>query len=386
MALVPVAIVPLYWRDDVGMTMGEIFSLQALFGLFVACLEFPGGFVADRVGYRSALGVATGFSVVGWIVMGNADSFWTVLGAELLFAFSLALTSGTDSAMLYESCVELGEEHEFRRWFGRSRSIGALSEGTAALVAGILYSVWAPLPFYLQAALWLLNGLIVLALVEPARHPPALDHPWQRVREIFALAAYRSPRLRASLVTVAVIGLSTFTPVWMVAVYASDAGVSAAWIGPIWAAANYCVALGNWTSDATARRFGPFATVGGCLALIALGLLGMGLSHAVWGFAFYFLVCLGRGLNGPIFNHMQQRLIPSSDRASLLSINSLLFRGGFFLLGPVLGSNVDRFGEHAVLLVLAATIFPLCTASLVWLRATMAHDPDPSEPTPQFRG
>ncbi|MCS5637112.1 MAG: MFS transporter, partial [Myxococcota bacterium] len=165
MALLPIAIVPLYWRDDLGLTMAEIFSLQALFGLFVACLEFPGGFVADRMGYRSALGLATVFSVVGWIAMGNADGFWTVLAAELLFAFSLALTSGTDSAMLYESCVELGEEHEFARWFGRSRSIGALSEGTGALVAGLLYSIWAPLPFYLQAALWLVNGLIVLALV-----------------------------------------------------------------------------------------------------------------------------------------------------------------------------------------------------------------------------
>ena len=209
----------------------------------------------------------------------------------------------------------------------------------------------------------------------------AADHPWQRVREIFALAPYRSPRLRASLVTVAVIGLSTFTPVWLVAVYASDAGVSAAWIGPIWAAANYCVALGNWTSDATARRFGPFSVIGVCVALIGAGLLGMGLSHAVWGFAFYFLVCLGRGLQGPILNHMQQRLIPSSDRASLLSINSLLFRGGFFLLGPLLGSNVDRFGEHAVLLVLAATILPLCGASVLWLRAHMTDESGPGETT-----
>ena len=315
-----------------------------------------------------------GGNLVGWVVMGSADSFWTVLGAELLFAFSLALSSGTDSAMLYESCLELGEEQEFARWFGRSRSIGAFSEGTAALVAGVLYSIWAPLPFYVQAGLWGVNGLIVLALVEPARHPPALDHPWQRVRAIFAFAAYRSPKLRASIVTVVMIGMSTFTPVWLVAVYASDAGVSAAWIGPIWAVANYCVALGNWTSDGAARRFGPFLTLGACVALIALGLLGMGLSHAIWGFAFYFLVCLGRGLNGPILNHMQQRLIPSSDRASLLSINSLVFRGGFFLLGPLLGISVDRFGEHPVLLVLAATTLPLCAASVLWLRTTLGRD------------
>jgi len=371
MALIPIAVVPLYWRDELGLSMAEIFSIQAIFGLFAACLEFPGGYIADRIGYRSALGWATVCSALGWITMGGAQTFWGVVLGEFLLAGSLALSSGTDSALLYESCVELGEESEFGRWFGRSRSIGAIAEGSAALMAGLLYSIWAPLPFYLQAGLWGFNAVIVYALVEPSRHPPSSDHAWRQVRSIFSFAMIESPQLRASIVVVALIGLSTFIPVWIVAVYAERAGVSPVWIGPIWAAANYTVALGLWAGDGVGRRLGRFPALAVCVFLVGVGLVGMGLSHALWGFAFYFAVCLGRGLNGPILSPIQQRLIPSRDRASLLSINSMVFRLAFFVLGPLLGIGVDRFGEHFVLLVSATLALPLCAVALLWLRRTL---------------
>ncbi len=382
--LIPIAIVPLYWRDDLGLTMAEIFTIQAIFGLFMVCLEFPAGYLADRIGYRSALGWATACSAVGWVVLGSAGDFWTILFGEFLLACSLALSSGTDSALMYETCVELGQEDQFGRWFGRSRSIGAFSEGSAALGAGLLYSIWAPLPFYLQAALWGANALIVLALVEPVRHPPSSAGAWSEVRSILSFAMVRSPQLRASIVVVGLIGMSTFVPVWMVATYAEKGGVSAAWIGPLWACANYTVALGLWAGDMSGRRLGQFPALGLCVALISFGLVGMGLSHALWGFAFYFAVCLGRGLNGPILNHLQQRLIPSRNRASLLSINSMVFRGAFFLLGPLLGIGVDRLGEHSVLLVAVFVSFPLCAGALLWLRSSFLRESEtPTKQIPQ---
>jgi MFS family permease len=370
MAMIPIAIVPLYWREDLGFSMAEIFSLQALFGLFAASFEFPGGYLADRIGYRSALGLSTVFSAAGWVTLGLSVDFGSTLLGELLLAISLALSSGTDSALLYESCVELDQESEFGRWFGLSRSIGAVAEGSAALFAGVLYTVWGPLPFFVQAGLWAINAVIVLALLEPARHPPNSDHAWKQVKAILAFALVENPRLRASIVVVTILGLSTFTPVWMVAVYSQEAGVDATWIGPIWAVANYTVALGLWASTGVARRVGAFPALFACIGVITLGLVGMGANHAVWGFVFYFAICLGRGINGPILNHMQQRLIPSKDRASLLSLNSLAFRLGFFLLGPGLGIGVDRFGEHPVLLAAALVSSLVGISAVLWLWRT----------------
>lgn len=90
MTMLPIAIVPLYWRDDLGLSMTEIFLIHALFGLFAACLEFPGGYLADRMGYRASLCLATACSALGWIVLGFADGVGVILMGELLLACSLS--------------------------------------------------------------------------------------------------------------------------------------------------------------------------------------------------------------------------------------------------------------------------------------------------------
>ncbi len=376
MTLFPVAVVPLYWQDELGLTMTEIFLVQALFGLFAGVLEFPGGVLADRIGYCRAMRLSTIASSVGWVVLGVAPDFWTVVAGELMLACSLALSSGTDAALMYESLLERDEEEAFTRWFGRSRSLGAAAEGSAALFAGLLLTIWPPLPFFVQAGVSASNFAITLFLVEPAR--PA-DHELQgldRIRSVVHLAAVASPRLRASIAAVAALGFATFIPVWMMAVYAEQAGVPVAWIGLVWAIANYVVALGHFLSDRTALALGTIASLLLCTALIGLGLLGLGLSTATFGFLFYYAICLARGLNGPLLSHVQQRLIPSSDRASLLSINSLIFRLLFFALGPLLGWGMDTHGAHRVLLASAAVMIPVCGASVLWLRGSLRRPGD----------
>jgi len=75
MALFPFAIITLLWKDQFGLPMTELMILQAVFGVVVAALEFPSGYVADRLGYRPTLLGAAIFSVLGWSVYLDC---WTV--------------------------------------------------------------------------------------------------------------------------------------------------------------------------------------------------------------------------------------------------------------------------------------------------------------------
>jgi MFS family permease len=384
MSLFAVSISPLYWRDALGFSMADIFAVQAVFGLFTAVLELPGGYVADRIGYRVSLLAATAFSIVGWIAMATAHGFMGVVFADFLLAIALSLTSGTDAAIMYESLLEQGREAEFGRWFGRSRSLGAATEGTAALSAGFLFSIAPALPFYVQAGAWIVNACLAWLLVEPARPHGAPQKTFARVRGLAHFAAVASPPLRASMIAALALSFSTFVPVWMFAIYAEEGGVPAAWIGAVWAAANYSVALGMWWSDRAGESLGPHRALVLCVALIAFGYVGMGLTEALYGFAFYYAICLARGLNGPILSHIQQRLIPSSDRATLLSINSMLFRGTFVVLGPLLGIAIDRVGQSDVLLACAGTCAPLALVAILWHARVASREAKPigAEPVP----
>jgi predicted MFS family arabinose efflux permease len=185
---------------------------------------------------------------------------------------------------------------------------------------------------------------------------------------LLRFAAFHAPALRATIATVVVLGTATFVPVWIIAIYAEQAGVPLAWLGPMWAVANYSVALGNLLSARSEREFGLHTVLALSIVLVASGYAGLSLSHATLGFVFYYVLCLGRGLAGPVLNHAQQRLIPSGDRAALISINSLLFRGSFALIGPFIGAGVDAWGNHAILGGLGAFFFTASVAALLWLR------------------
>jgi len=65
MALLPMAIITLFWKDQIGLSLSEILLLQALFSLATLIMEFPSGYLSDRLGYRFALNLACLFGITG---------------------------------------------------------------------------------------------------------------------------------------------------------------------------------------------------------------------------------------------------------------------------------------------------------------------------------
>ncbi len=354
MTLFPVAVITIFWTIEIGLSMHEIMLLQGLFGLTIAVFEFPSGYLADRLGYRHTLTIGSWLQVIGWGLYWFADDFWTAFAAEAVLGLGLALISGADTALMYESLLETGREDQFRKWDGRFRFFGQTAEGVAALAAGVLY-MWSPrLPFLLEVGVSLVNVVVALKLVEPARHVPITGGHVRQAISMVRDVLGRNRRLASVVLLMIGLGLSSFVPVWLIQTYAQDSGISPAWIGPIWAVANFVVAFGSLASDRAAERFGVVPLLFGCVGLVGLGYVGLGLSTAVWGFVFYFAITLMRGLATPTLAHEEQRLLPSTDRAGFLSLRSLMFRLSFLAIGPFVGASVDLNGQRPVLLWLGA--------------------------------
>ena len=103
MSLFPVAIITLFWKHEIGLTMTEIMLLQGYFGLCVACFEFPSGYFADRFGYRKTLLLASVLVMVGWSLYCVSATVAAILVAETVLALGMSLISGTDQAIMFES-------------------------------------------------------------------------------------------------------------------------------------------------------------------------------------------------------------------------------------------------------------------------------------------
>lgn len=355
MALFPMAIITLFWKDQIGLSLTEIFLLQGLFSVATVLMEYPSGYLSDRLGYRFSLLLASLLGISGWLTYTLAGDFFTVMLAEIQLGVSYAFISGADSALLYETLRCDGREEEYLRHDGRMTAWAQGGEAAGAIGAGVLYA-WLPLlPFLLQVAVWIVAWLICRRLREPAQllRSPVASH-WREALSIARRALIEIPALRWTLLFGATLGLASFFPVWLVQPYMQANDVPLAWFGPIWAAANLSVSLGSVLSERALFHFGNRGATWLCLMLVATGYLGMAFTQAIWGFAWYFLLTLMRGLQGPLIRLQLQKRSRQGERASILSLKSLIFRSGFIAAAPLVGFIADHAGLGKTFLFLLA--------------------------------
>ena len=376
MALLPMAIITLFWKDQIGLSLAEILLLQAIFSLATLVMEFPSGYISDRIGYRFALNLACLLGITGWATYTLAGSFTGVLIAELQLGASYAFISGADSALLYETLRYDGREEHYAKYDGRMTAWAQAGEAIGAVGAGVLYGWFPLLPFVLQVGVWVAALAICRNLKDiPAPPKETISH-LQEAADI-ARKAFSQPGIRYAILFAALLGLASFYPVWLIQPYMQTLNVPLSWFGPIWAVANLCVSFGSIISHRVQFHLGVRGTPLLLLALVAAGYAGLAFSQVIWGFAFYFLLTIMRGIQGPFLRLALQKQSDRHERASILSLKSLVFRLGFVITGPLVGVLADRSGLSLCFLVLmiiqllliALTLRPFLKHSAIFLEA-----------------
>jgi MFS family permease len=371
MTLFPMAIITLFWKDHISLTLTQILLLQSIFSLATLLLDYPAGYISDRLGYRFALNIASLFGIVGWGLYTIADSFGGVLLAEILLGISLSFISGSDSALLYETLRAEGKEQHYARYEGRMNGFAQGGEALGAVFAGVLYAAAPLLPFFLQVGVWIAALCVTKLLVEAPRAQrtiPARSH----LAEALQTARYAfmdNRRLRYTILLNTLLGIASFFPVWLIQPYMQRSGVPVAWFGPVWAGANLTVALCAMASHRVHRRFGDRSMVILFVVLIAAGYFGLGIIEGVWGFLCYYLLTCMRGLRGPMMLTHAQTESPSANRAAILSLQSVSFRLFFACTGPLVGKLADTVGVRQTFhLLLYAFLIILPPLSILFLR------------------
>jgi MFS family permease len=365
MTLFPMAVITLFWKDHIGLSLAQILLLQGIFSIATLLMEYPSGYLSDHLGYRFSLLLASALGVAGWGFYTVADSFAGVLLAEILLGVSFAFISGADSALLFESLRQQNREDEYARFDGRMSGCAQAGEAAGALFAGLLYAAAPLLPFFIQVGVWLLALGLCRTLKEPPRevHAAPASHLGAALRTC-RLALVENREMRYTMLLATVLGIASYFPVWLIQPYMQQTGVPLAWFGPIWAGANLTVALFSLLSHRFHFRLGEKGMAALFLGLIVTGYLGLGLTAGVWSCLFYYLLTAMRGLQGPLLRTRLQNVSSRENRASILSLKSLIFRLLFVASGPLVGHLADTAGLQPTFLLLAVVfavaLIPLC--------------------------
>jgi len=368
--LFPMAIITLFWKEHIGLTLAQILLLQSIFSIATVLLDYPAGYISDRLGYRLALNIASLFGIIGWCIYTVAATFIHVMVAEIMLGISLSFISGSDSALLYETLRGEGKERLYAHFEGRMNGFAQSGEALGALFAGVIYAAAPLLPFFLQVGVWLAALSVTRLMVETK--PESVIVPRFHLAEALRTARYAlidNRRLRHTILLNTLLGIASFFPVWLIQPYMRQAGVPLAWFGPIWTGANLTVALGALASHRMQYRLGDRRMVIIFFSLIAAGYFGLGIVGGVWGFLFYYLLTVMRGLRGPMLMDHLQIESPSANRAAILSLQSVSFRIFFACTGPFVGKLADAVGvQQTFHILLYAFLVTLPFFSFLFLR------------------
>lgn len=369
LVIMPVA-VPFF--ESRGLSMQEIFLLQALFAMVVVAMEIPSGYVADLLGRRRTLVVGSVFIGVGHSLLLVADGFPSLALFELSLGIGVSLVSGADLAILYDSEQALGESVGARSEIvGRLFTMQTASEAIAGLVCSVVLLKSLDAAVWVQAAVGWLPLALALSLVEPPGERLDADDHLGNMRAIVAHLTRSGTVLRLTFLALTVWSLTTFFAVWLLQRLWQEQGIDLAHFGYLWAIYMLVAAAAGRIALRVERRLGATAVLAFAGLLPAFGYLGLATLPVVGGLFAALTFFVARGLGIVVLRDAFNRRLPGRFRATANSLVSFGFRLASAATGPFVGWALDLWGMYAALLMLAAVALLVFAVLIVPLIAAV---------------
>ena len=355
-----VPVIVLFYKSN-GLTMQDIFTLQAIYSVTLMVFEIPTGYFADTSGRRTSMFAGSVLGFAGFLIYCTSSGFWQFVVAETILGIGMSLVSGADSAMLYDSLVSAGASGKYTRFEGRITSIGNFAEALAGILGGILAAISLRTPFFFQAGIAFLAIPAALILVEPPVHGNIRKPGLRDISSIVLMVLHGDRKLFWNTIFSAVTGVSTLTMAWLAQPFFIQAGLKVTFFGVVWAVLNLSVGFAAMYAWRIESKLGPKRTVILFTLFLLLGYFGMALFGTIAGFILLLIFYMARGLATPTLRNYINIIASSDTRATVLSVRNFIIRGLFAVLGPFYGLVTDRFGLSAALL-LAGFIFGLLSS------------------------
>lgn len=371
-----IPIIVLFFQEN-GLSMQDVLILQAVFSVGVIIFEVPSGYFSDIIGRRISIIFGCSLGFIGFVIYSLSYGFWGFLLAEFILGFAMSFISGADSALVYDSLLQLGQENEYKKIEGRLRSVGSFSEGLASILGGFLAVISLRLPLVAQTVIMFFSIPVAFSLVEPPRKK--LDSSENQFLNILKIVKYSlndHAEIKWLIIYSALVGASTLTMVWFIQPYLQMVGLPLALFGMFWATMQFSVSGFSLLAHKFEALLGRRTAL---ISLVLLPVLGYGLLSAfpwLWAIVFIEIFFFVWGISTPILKDYINRIITSDIRATVLSVKNLIGRLIFALVGPVIGWATDTYSLPTAL-ALAGVIYSVAgVVSLLFLWKHNALQPN----------
>jgi MFS family permease len=340
---------------DAGLTNLEAFAANAFFTVGIVLFEIPTGVVADTWGRRTSY-------LVGTIVLAAATllylalwqwhaPFWQWAVSSVLLGLGFTFFSGALEAWVVDALRAVGHTDGLEKVFGRAQVVTGAAMLTGSVAGGLVAQVTnLGVPYLLRVGMLCLMFLVALVLMRDQGFMPDRSRPSREVMaDILRTSArygLRNPPVRWLMVAgcfTSGVGFYVFYAMqpFLLELYGSSTAYGIAGLAAAVVAGSQMlggVAAGRVRS--LVRRRTTVILVGmfvGALLLAAIGLVRS------FPLALGLLVLAGvvEAAVVPVRQSLLNDVVPSAQRATLLSADSLISGVGGVVVQPILGRVAD---------------------------------------------
>jgi len=352
---------------DAGLSNLEAFAANAFFTAGMVLFEVPTGIVADTVGRRASyllgtltLTASTLFYVLLWQI---EAPFWQWAIASLLLGLGFTFFSGAVEAWLVDALTATGFTGELETVFGRGQIVTGVGMLTGSVAGGfIAQQASLGMPFVIRGAILVVMFALAFRLMHDVGFTPDKGgRPLAEMRKIASASieyGWRVPAVKWLMVEalfaggVGIYGFYALQP-YLLELYGDPEAYQVAGLAAAIVAGAQI--LGGVAAPRIRRLFhrrtSALIAIAG-LSALTLALVGtiesfwavIGLT-VVWGLLF--------AASMPIRQTYLNGLIPSRQRATILSFDSMMDSTGGVWAQPVLGRAADVWGYPASYLMSA---------------------------------
>jgi MFS family permease len=373
---------------DAGLSNYEAFAANAFFTLGMVVFEVPTGVVADTWGRRTSyllgtatLAVTTAMYYALWVTEG---AFWLWAVVSVLLGLGFTFFSGAVEAWLVDALEATSFDGKLEQVLGRGQMMSGIAMLGGSLLGGVVaQAVNLGAPFVLRVIVLVIMFAVAAAVMRDLGFTPERGaHPIAATRKVLSESidnGLRVDSVRWIMLSAPFTMGSMFYAFYALQPFLLDlygdpdaysiAGLAAAIIAGSQIAGGI---LGPKLGAKFATRTAPIMLgigIGG-LSLLALGWI----DH--FAVALVFVIVWGMAITAvfPLRGAYLNGMIPSKQRATVLSFDSLMGNAGGVVSQPPLGRIADASGYGASLAVTGA--IQMAAVPCIYLSRRTRHTAD----------
>lgn len=154
---------------------------------------------------------------------------------------------------------------------------------------------------------------------------------------------------------------------WLSQYYFTAVELPLVYFGVVWSLLVLSLVPASFFAHRIEERFGKRQSLFVMASLPILGFFLLSSVNIIYGIAILFLFYLARGFGSVVISDYVNVLIPSTIRATVLSVQALMMRLIFLILGPIVGWISDTYSIHTALFVSGCIFLCLSSLSLFFL-------------------